>query len=216
MTQAAHPVGQHPGERQIRLITRQAQGQRAKGLGHGRTVDNRQHRHAEVTCQVGARRGAVEQPHHPFDEDQVGFTCRLPEQPAAFLGTDHPQVQLADGGIAGAFENHGVEKVRPAFEHPHLAAQIAVQARQRGSDRGLALARSRRGNQDGGAMAGLAHSSTPFWARIPAWKACLSMPISVTVSASSTISGLAARPVTMTCCMGGRAWMSDSTWSRSR
>ncbi|MOA33332.1 hypothetical protein D3C78_1546190 [compost metagenome] len=54
MTQAAYPIGQHAGERQIGLVPRQAQGQGTEGLGHGGAVDHRQHRHAEVARQVSA------------------------------------------------------------------------------------------------------------------------------------------------------------------
>ncbi|KAF1060887.1 MAG: hypothetical protein GAK45_02392 [Pseudomonas citronellolis] len=217
MAQAADPVGQHASEWQVRLVARQAQGQGPEGLGHGRAIDHRQHRHAEMPRQVSARRRTVEQPHDTFDEDQVGVGGSVPQQTAALLFANHPHVQLVHRRAAGALQDHRVEKIRPALEHPHLAPEVAVQARQGGGDGGLALAGGWCGNQHRRAMTGgSTHSSTPFCARIPAWKACLSMPISVTVSASSIISGLAPRPVTITCCIGGRAWMSESTWSRSR
>jgi hypothetical protein len=78
MAQSAYAVGQHAGKRQVRLIARQAQGQCAKGLGHGGTVDHTEHRHAEMPRQVGAGRCAIEQAHHAFDQDQVGLTRRFP------------------------------------------------------------------------------------------------------------------------------------------
>ena len=49
----------------------------------------------------------------------------------------------------------------------------------------------------------------PACAFTPALKACLRSAISLTVSASSASSGLAARPVTMTVWRGGRAQMLD-------
>jgi hypothetical protein len=60
VTYGADPVGQYAGKRQIRLIARQAQRQRAEGLGHGRAVDNAQHRHAETSGQVRAGRRTVD------------------------------------------------------------------------------------------------------------------------------------------------------------
>ncbi len=216
MAQGADAIGQHAGERQVGLIARQPQGQSAERLGHGGAIDHAQHRYTEVPRQVSAGRRAVEQAHHAFDEDQVSLPRCLPEQAAAFLLAHHPHVQLVHRRATGTLVDHRVEKVRPAFEHAHLASQVAVQTGERGGDRGFALAGRRSGDQYGRAMTGLIQSSTPFCALIPAWNACLSMPISVTVSPISISSGLAPRPVTTTCCMGGRACRSLSTWSRSR
>ena len=140
MAHGADAIGQDPGKRQVRLIARQAQGQRAKGLGHGGAVDHAQHRYAEMARQVCAGRRTVEQAHDPFNQNQVGFARCFPQQTAAFVGTDHPQIQLIDRRATGALENHRVEKVRAAFEHPNLAPLIAVQSGQRGSHGSLALA----------------------------------------------------------------------------
>ncbi len=216
MTQGANAIGQHTGEWQVRLVARQAQGQGTKGLGHGGAINDPEHRHTKVPRQVGARRCAVKQPHYAFDENKVSLAGCFPQQAATFLLAHHPHVQLIHRRTAGALVDHRVEKIRPAFEHAHLAPQVAVQAGERGGDGGFALAGRRCGDQYGWAMTGLIQSSTPFCALIPAWNACLSMPISVTVSPISISSGLAPRPVTTTCCMGGRACRSLSTWSRSR
>ncbi|MNH11710.1 hypothetical protein D3C79_712320 [compost metagenome] len=78
VAQGTDAVGQHPGKRQVRLIARQAQGQGTEGLGHGRAIDHRQHRHTKMTSKVGARWRAIEQPHDPFDQDQVGLSRRFP------------------------------------------------------------------------------------------------------------------------------------------
>ncbi len=211
MTQGADAVGQYPGERQVRLIFRQAQRQRTERLRHGGAVDHPEHRHAKMSRQVSARRRAVKQAHHAFDQNQIRIGGGFPQQATAFLLADHPHVQLVDRRTAGALEDHRVEKIRAAFEHAHLASLIAMQTGERGGDGSLALAGGRRGNQDRRAVTGLIQSSTPFCALMPAWKACLSMPISVTVSPISIISGLAPRPVTTTCCIGGRACKSLST-----
>ncbi|MCY1414412.1 hypothetical protein D9M71_298630 [compost metagenome] len=89
---------------------------------------------------VGTRRRTVEQPHDAFDQDQIGVARCFPEQPAAFLLTDHPQVQLVHRRTAGPLENHRVKEVRAALEHPHLTPEVAVQPRQGSGHRSLALA----------------------------------------------------------------------------
>ncbi len=144
---AADPIGQHAGERQVRLEALQAVGQRAEGLGHGRAIDHRQHRHAEAPRQIRGRGRTVEQAHHPLDQDQVGLTRRFPEQASRLLLADHPQVELVDRSAAGTGQNHGVEKVRPALEHPYALALPRMQPRQSRGDGGLALAGCRGGNQ---------------------------------------------------------------------
>ena len=166
MAQGPHPVGQHAGERQVRLIARQAQGQGAESLGHGGAIDHPQHRHAEMPGQVGARWRAIEQPHNAFDEDQVGLASGLPQQTAAFLLAHHPHVQLVYRGAAGPLENHRIEKIRTALEHPHLASLVTVQARQGGGHGGLALAGCRSGDQYRRAMTNIIHGFT-LTARCP-------------------------------------------------
>ncbi|MNF78337.1 hypothetical protein D3C84_605160 [compost metagenome] len=168
VAQRADTIGQHAGKRQVRLITRQPQGQCAKGLGHGGAIDHPQHRHTEMPRQIGARRRTVEQPHDAFDQDQVGFSGGFPQQPATLLLADHPHVQLIHRRTAGALEDHRIEKVGPALEHSDLAPLIAMQSGQCRGDGGLALARGRRGNQYRRTVPRLTHNSTPFCALIPA------------------------------------------------
>ena len=140
MAHGPDAVGQDPGERQVRLVTRQPQRQGAKGLGHGGAVDHRQYRHAKVARQVGAGGGAVKQPHHALDQDQVRLPRGFPQQTATFLLAHHPHVQLIDRRATGALMDHRVEKVRAAFEYPDLAPQVTVQPGQGGGDSGFALA----------------------------------------------------------------------------
>ena len=168
MTQSADAVGQHPGKRQVRLIARQPQRQCTKGLGHGGAIDHTKHRHAEMPRQISTGRRAVEQAHHAFDQDQIGFGGGFPQQAAAFLLADHPHVHLIHRRTAGALENHRVEEVRAALEHAHLAPLIAMQTSERGSNGGLALTGGRRGNQYRRAVTWLIQSSTPFCALMPA------------------------------------------------
>ena len=213
---AANPIAEHPGKWQIRLKGRQTMGHGAKGLGHGRAIDHRQHRYAEVSCQISRRGRTIEQAHHPFDQNQIGFTCRLPKQPAALRLANHPQIKLIHRCTAGASENHRIEKIRAAFEHPHALALARVQPCQGSGYGGLALAGSRCSDQQCRTLACGHQYSTPFCAFTPALKACLTRLISVTVSAASIIPGSAPRPVTTTCCSNGRASISASTASSSR
>src|SRR5690606_8912287 len=90
---------------------------------------------------------AIEQTHHAFDEDQIGFAGGLPKQPARFLLADHPQVELIDRLAAGASEDHRVEKVRAALEYPHALALARMQPSQGGGDGGLALPGRGRGDK---------------------------------------------------------------------
>lgn len=146
---AADAVAEHSGKRQVRLEMRQAVGQRAEGLGHRRAVDHPQHRHAETPRQVCRRGVAIEQAHHPFDEDQVGLAGGPRQQASRFGLADHPQVELVDRRAGGAGEDHRVEEVRPALEHPYPPPLARMQAGQGGGDGGLALAGGRGGDQQG-------------------------------------------------------------------
>ena len=128
----------------------------------------------------------------------------------------HEQVELVNRMAAGAFKDHRVEEIGPAFENPHPPPRIAVTAGESGSNARLALPRSRRGDQQGRAMRRCAHKSMPGCARIPARKACFTSRIALTVSAASIKVSCAARPVITTCCIGGRAWMAGMISSTER
>ena len=147
MPHTANPVTEHARKRQIRLERRQAMGHGTKGLRHRRTINHRQHRHAKVPGQIGCRRRAIEQAHHPFNQNQVGVTRRLPEQTTALGFTDHPQVELIHRRTAGASKNHRVKKIRAALEHPHALALACMQARQGCGDRGFTLTGGRCSDQ---------------------------------------------------------------------
>ena len=111
-----------------------------------------------MTGQICAGRGAVKQPHDPFNQDQVSFASGLPQQAPAFLCAHHPQIDLIHRRTAGALQNHRVEEIRATFKHPHLAPLIAMQTGQRGGNGGLALTGSRRGDQYRRAMTRLSHA----------------------------------------------------------
>ena len=182
MVGAGNAVGEHAGERHIGPIGGEAVRERAEGLRHGAGIHHRQYRHAESARQIGARRLAIEQPHHTFDQDEIGLARGVVKQLPARRFTHHPEIELVYRIPRGTFEDHGIEKIRPGLEHAHVPPLLAVKARERRRDRGLALAGGGRGDQQRGAATGH-QSSTPFCARMPARKACLTSITSDTVSA---------------------------------
>ena len=151
VARAAHAIGQHTRPGQARAVVLQAKRQRTKGARHGRRIHHRQHGHAEALGQVGGAGVAIEQAHHTFYQDEVGFLRRRMQALGAVGLAGHPQVELVHGRTAGKLVPVRVEKIRPALEDAHLQALARVQPRQGGSHRGLALARGRGRNQQRGA-----------------------------------------------------------------
>ena len=93
---AGGTIGEGAGEGQARAVAGQAQRQGAEGLGHVGAIDHRQDGDAEQARQVGAGTVAIEQPHDPFDEDEIGLPRRLEKELAAVGLAAHPQVELVD------------------------------------------------------------------------------------------------------------------------
>jgi hypothetical protein len=91
----------------------------AEGLGHRLGVDHRHHRNAEAAGDVGARGLAVEEPHHPFDEDQVGLARGLMQPPGGVGLAAHAQIEVVHRRTAGHRVDLRIEEIRPALEHPH-------------------------------------------------------------------------------------------------
>jgi len=98
---AGHPVGQHARPGQARAVVAQAVHQRPEGAGHGAGVDHRQHRNAQLHRQVGRARLTIEQPHHPFDQDQVAVQSRLVQPRADVRLAVEPEVQVVHWVAAG-------------------------------------------------------------------------------------------------------------------
>ena len=156
VTFAADVVGEHAGKRQVRLPGGEAVGDGGESLRHGLGVDHGHDRNAEAPRDVGAGRIAVEQPHHPFDEDQVGVPGGGVESPRGVFGPADAEIEVINRRAAGDGVDLRIEKIRPALEHANLAPLAHVQAREGGGDGGLALAGRRRGNEQSRAM-GAAH-----------------------------------------------------------
>ncbi len=168
MTYSGHPVCKHPIERQTRAVGREPVSNRTEGLRHRLRIDDSQHRHTQELREISATRCTVEQSHHPFDQDQVGFTRGLvQESPAVFLAS-HPQIELVRRASAGALENHGVEEVRAGLEHADDASLRAVEPSERGRDSCLALVGSRSTDEQRGTGTALHdQNSTPACALTP-------------------------------------------------
>ena len=141
------------------------------------------------------------------------------QSPGDIVFTPHAEIEILTGRVAGYRVYLWIQKVRATFEYFDAPSLTAMQACQCSGNHGLALARSGRGHHQRRTAADSrrqAHHSSPGIAFTPALNACFTMVMSVTVSAASTSSGGAARPVTMTCCMAGRACRSAMTVATSR
>jgi len=165
MSGACDAIGQHAKKFNVGPVMHQSVGDGAESLSHCARVNDCQHRDAEQRRQIGTGRCAIKQPHHSFDEYQVGFRAAG----RAIRGNvlRHPSINQADKRMARrAFQNHRIEKIRPCFEYAHMATLAAVICRECGGNGGLALAGGGRGNQQSRAMMHGIHNSMPFCAWI--------------------------------------------------
>ena len=216
MARTGDAVRHHTEKRQSRIQMRQAESQGGKSLRHSTGVDHGQNRNAELFGEIGAGQFAIEQPHHAFDQNQVGFASCLIQMRTTIGFTAHPQIELIHGMAGSLLQNGGVDKIQPGLEYAHTPSLAAVIGGKRGCDGGFPLPRGGSANEHGGTMAHGHHKSMPGWARTPLRKACLTSRISLTVSAISCRDWGAARPVITTCCIGGRATRSAQTCRASR
>ena len=154
---------------------------------------------------------SVVKPHDTLDEDQVGMASGFGQAPGDVVFAAHPQIDVLARHAAGDGVDLRVEKIRAALEDANAAAEPGMQSRQRGDHGGLALAGSRRGDEEKAGAGRHGYHSNPGMALTPALNACLTIVMSVTVSAASIKASGAARPVMMTCCSGGRAASTSST-----
>ena len=143
MARAADTVGQHAGQAQAGTVGGQPVRHGAEGLRHGRRIDHHQQRQIESQGQIGARRRAVVQAHHAFDQYHVGLLGRAVEQLRTVRLATHPQVELLYRRAAGALEDHRIEKVGAGLEHAHTPPLAAMPVCQGSGDCGLALPRGR-------------------------------------------------------------------------
>ena len=151
---AAHPVGQHGGDRGAAIplfpVVLETKGHGAEGAGHGRGIQHQQHRQAEQLGQGGGGRFAVVEAHHPFHQDQVVLRCRLGQAPAGISLAAEAKVDVVAGLAAGHLVNLGVEKVGAALEDLDPPPLAGVEPGQGGDHGGLALAGGGGGDEEGG------------------------------------------------------------------
>ena len=168
---AAHMVGQHAGPGQ-RLaggvgVMAQAVGHSPERIRHRRCAQDAQHRNAQQPRNISRTGLAIMQPHHAFDQDQVRLLRSAMQAFADILLPVDPQIELVHRPPAGQLVPVRIQKIRPALEHLHTASGARMQARQPGGERGLALARGGRGDQQGDAGCHGASSSQmpsgPWW-----------------------------------------------------
>jgi hypothetical protein len=143
MVRRGHAVGQHAGPAQAGLVMLQAVGQRPESARHGRGIDHGQHGQTQQLRQIARAEVAVEQAHHAFDKNQVGLLGRLMQALAHIRLARHPQIHRMHGRTAGQLVPVGVQKIRPALEHAHLASLARMQPSQGSRHGGLALAGGR-------------------------------------------------------------------------
>ena len=154
MARTGDTIGQRAGPAQPGQPGAQPVCQRSKGACHSGGVDHGQHRQIQSPCQFGRRGVAIVQPHHPLDDDEIGFAGRLVQAQADVGLAGHAQIEVVDGGAAGQRVPGRIEKVRTVLEDPHPLALPAEQAGQRGNDRGLAVTGGRCADQHRRHMAG--------------------------------------------------------------
>ena len=139
MPLAGHAIGEHAGHAQSGSVIRQAERQRAEGLGHGRGVDHQQNRQVEALGEICRAANTVVEAHGRLDQDDIVAACRA-RQTALDIGlAAHRQIEVVYRLTAGQRQPGRVEKIRSALEYLHPLATRMQQMRERGGDGGFAL-----------------------------------------------------------------------------
>lgn len=99
-------------------------------------------------------------------ETRGGEAAAVERQSPALGPPYHPESELVDRVPAGSLQKHGVDEIGAGLEGARAAAEITVQPGKHGRDRGLALARGGRRDEERGAAPGPVQSSIPFCARL--------------------------------------------------
>ncbi len=140
MVGAANLVGNYLMNREFGIKARQAEGNRAEGLSHTFGINHGQGRNTRQFGQVAAAGAAIKQAHGTLHQNQVRALGGLGQPPPTLVLAGHPGVQLVNRVTGGYLQHHGVQVIRPVFEHPDVTAGVPVQSGQGGGDHGLALA----------------------------------------------------------------------------
>src|SRR5262249_18683376 len=154
----------------------------------------------------------VEQAHHALDHEHVCAMCCFGGKRCDPMLAADPRVEVAGGAPGGEGVVAGIDEVGADLGRGHARPTPAQRRHQPGGDRGLADARMRAGDDDARPEPGH-QNSMPFLPLMPRSYACLILRISVAVSARSTSSSAASRPVITTFVPSARPRMPATTSS---
>ena len=96
VARARHPIGQHPGPGQIRLVMLHAKRQGPESAHHGRSIDHGQHRQLKTPGQIGGTGFAIEQAHDALHQYQIGNVGGSGQSGTAVGLTIHPQIEVVN------------------------------------------------------------------------------------------------------------------------
>ena len=151
VARAADPVEDHRRGPHLGVELAKAQQQCAGRLRHAAGVDHQHHRPAGQRRQLGGRAGAarraVEQPHHPLAQHQLGVRAGPGDQAGQSVAAHRPAVQVEAGPPACLGVERRVDIVGSGLDRGDRDSGQAQMAQQREGHHRLAAARRRRRDQ---------------------------------------------------------------------
>ena len=174
MAGASHVVGDGPDEADAHAggMKPEPGDERSRGTRHAPAVEHEHGRDAEGAGAVDrtARRiagiAAVEKPHDALADGGVGIVRAASPQRPDSVAAHHPRIEVAGGPPGGLGMEARIDVVRPAFEPLHPQAALGKGPHERDARRGLALARTGRGDAKG-VECRVSHRLFPFPVIIP-------------------------------------------------
>src|SRR5436190_12869567 len=145
------PVEDHPGERQLRIMAREAANQRGGRGALPARIDDQHHRPAGQPGQSRGRAGlaigpgAVEQAHDPFAQHETGTNLEFRDEPGQCGGLHRPQIQVHARPTARGRVKGRVDIIGPRFGGSDARSAARQMPQKSGGDQGLAAAGCRRG-----------------------------------------------------------------------
>ena len=169
MTGASHIIGNGSDEADAHAhgMKLEPGNERGHGTRHPPAVEHEYDRKAEGAGAIGraSRRNAgitaVEKPHDALADGGVGvMRTAVPQRPDT-ITAHHPRIEIAGGPPGGLSMEGRIDVVRPAFEPLHPQAAPGKGPHERDARRGLALARTGRGDAEG-VECRMSHRLFPF------------------------------------------------------
>jgi hypothetical protein len=157
VARAGHLVENHPGHAHLRIEPGKAQRGGRRRLRLARGIEHQHHRPAQPPRHVGTganaqRAGAghaVEQAHRGFGQGQIG-PRRLRRKAVDQCAPHRPAIEIERGAARGGAMEGRVDIVRAVLERLHRQPVLRQGAQQAECQRGLARARTGRGNHQAG------------------------------------------------------------------